>query len=433
MVVGSMSPLDNNETDAAGISPSQSPSSTVVAERPLTPAATLWLGDLQMPAASCVPEEGTGAYEQLAEYGVGPMRQQRIPREYFKMPAEERDAKIWELKEKLGSRLTILGHHYQREEVIKFADFQGDSYKLSLQASTQQDAEFTLFCGVHFMAESANILGDPSKHVILPNLEAGCSMADMAKPEDVEAAWEVLTGLGIDGIVPITYMNSAATLKAFCGRNGGIVCTSSNAARVYDWAFERGDRVFFFPDEHLGRNTAVRKDIPLDQMVVWDPFQPLGGNTEEQLRNARVFLWKGYCSVHARFSVEQIEQARREYPGVNVIVHPECRMEVVQASDFDGSTEYIIDVIRAAPTGTTWAVGTEINLVRRLQAQMPDKTIFCLDPIICPCSTMYRIHPAYMLWVLEHLERGEIVNEIIVEPEIADQARIALDRMLSVP
>ncbi|CAN0214689.1 unnamed protein product, partial [Phaeothamnion confervicola] len=319
------------------------------------------------------------------------------------------------------------------QEVIQFADFQGDSYKLSLQAATQKDAEFTLFCGVHFMAESADILGDPAKRVILPNLEAGCSMADMAKPEDVEAAWETLHGLGIEGIVPITYMNSAASLKAFCGRNGGIVCTSSNAARVYDWAFARGERVFFFPDEHLGRNTAVRKDIPLDQMVIWDPFQPLGGNTEEALRNARVYLWKGYCSVHARFSVEQIEQARRTYPDVNVIVHPECRMEVVQASDYDGSTEYIIDVIRAAPSGTTWAVGTEINLVKRLQDQMPDKTIFCLDPVICPCSTMYRIHPAYMLWSLEHLARGEVVNEVTVDPATADEARIALDRMLSVP
>lgn len=435
MVVDPTFPLSTPESDPAGTLCSSVPSATALVERPreLTPAATLWLGDLQMPAASCVPEEGTGAYEQLAEYGVSPLRQKRIPREYFKMPAEERDAKIWALKEQLGSRLTILGHHYQRQEVIQFADFQGDSYKLSLQAATQKDAEFTLFCGVHFMAESADILGDPAKRVILPNLEAGCSMADMAKPEDVEAAWETLHGLGIEGIVPITYMNSAASLKAFCGRNGGIVCTSSNAARVYDWAFARGERVFFFPDEHLGRNTAVRKDIPLDQMVIWDPFQPLGGNTEEQLRNARVYLWKGYCSVHARFSVEQIEQARRTYPDVNVIVHPECRMEVVQASDYDGSTEYIIDVIRAAPSGTTWAVGTEINLVKRLQDQMPDKTIFCLDPVICPCSTMYRIHPAYMLWSLEHLARGEVVNEVTVDPTTAEEARIALDRMLSVP
>ncbi len=394
---------------------------------------TLWLVEPQLEPASCVPEEGTGAYDQLKAYGVGPLRQQKIDRSYFKMDAEIRDQKIRELREQLGSRLTILGHHYQRDEVIQFADFQGDSYKLSQMAATQTEAEYTMFCGVHFMAESAVILGQPDQKVILPNLEAGCSMADMAKPEDVEAAWSTLKGLGIEGIVPVTYMNSAATLKAFCGRNGGIVCTSSNASRVYDWAFERGERIFFFPDEHLGRNTAVRKDIPQDRMVVWDPFQPLGGNTEEQLRNAVVFLWKGYCSVHARFSVEQIEQARRDYPDVNVVVHPECPLPVVQASDLDGSTEYIIDVVRAAPSGTTWAVGTEINLVRRLQAEMPDKKIFCLDPVICPCSTMYRIHPAYMLWVLEHLVEGELVNQITVDPVIASEARVALDRMLAVP
>lgn len=394
---------------------------------------TLWLVEPQLEPASCVPEEGTGAYDQLHQYGVGPLRQDKIPREYFKMPADERDARIWDLKRQLGSRLTILGHHYQRDEVIQFADFQGDSYGLSKQAAEQTEAEFTLFCGVHFMAESADILGTSDQHVILPNLEAGCSMADMAKAEDVEAAWAELARLGISGIIPITYMNSAASLKAFCGRNGGIVCTSSNATRVYDWAFERGERVFFFPDEHLGRNTAVRKDIAVEEMVVWDPFLPLGGNTEDQLKAARVILWKGYCSVHARFSVEQIDKARSDHPDVNVVVHPECRLEVVQAADFDGSTEFIIDIIRKAPSGTTWAVGTEINLVRRLQNQMPDKTIFCLDPVICPCSTMYRIHPSYMLWALEHLAEGRIVNEVTVDPMIADGARVALDRMLSVP
>ncbi|CAA9548378.1 MAG: Quinolinate synthetase [uncultured Thermomicrobiales bacterium] len=414
---------------------SSSATSTIDDSRPDTSRdkATLWLVDPQMESASCVPEEGTGAYDQLHAYGVEPLQQERIPREYFKMPAEERDARIWALRHELGSRLTILGHHYQRDEVIQFADFQGDSYKLSQQAAVQTSSEFTLFCGVHFMAESADILGGADQHVILPNLEAGCSMADMAKPEDVEAAWNELERLGIAGVVPITYMNSAASLKAFCGRNGGIVCTSSNAARVYDWAFERGERIFFFPDEHLGRNTAVRKGIPTEDMVVWDPFQPLGGNTEAQLRAARVILWKGYCSVHARFSVEQIANARERYPDVNVVVHPECRLEVVQASDLDGSTEYIIDVIRAAEPGTVWAVGTEINLVRRLQQQMPDKTIFCLDPVICPCSTMYRVHPSYILWTLEHLVKGKIVNEIKVETKIAEEARVALDRMLAVP
>jgi quinolinate synthase len=386
-----------------------------------------------MEVASCTPEEGVGAYERLTTYGASPMKQERIPREYFKMPAEERSAKIRALKEELGDRLTILGHHYQRDEVIQFADFEGDSFKLAQLARTRTEAEYTLFCGVHFMAESADILGKPGQHVILPNMEAGCSMADMAKPEDVEAAWAVLAGLGIEDVIPITYMNSAASIKAFCGRNNGIVCTSSNATRVYDWAFERGERIMFFPDEHLGRNTAVKKGIPQEQMVVWDPFQPMGGNTEEELLNAKVILWKGYCSVHARFSVEQIEKARADYPDVNVIVHPECRVEVVQASDCDGSTEYIIDTIRDAPAGTTWAVGTEINLVRRLQNEMPDKRIFCLDPIICPCSTMYRVHPAYMLWVLEHLVRGEVVNEIKVDPETTRDAKIALDRMLSVP
>jgi quinolinate synthase len=423
---------ENLQTRWPSTSKDEAAGATAVLEKPST--ATQWLVNPQMEPESCVPEEGVGAYDRLRQYGVRPLEQQRIPREYFKMPAEERDARIWELRRELGERVTILGHHYQRDEVIQFADFQGDSYKLSQEAAAQTTAEFTLFCGVHFMAESADILGGPDQHVILPNLEAGCSMADMAKSDDVEAAWSVLERLGIsEEVVPITYMNSAAALKAFCGRNGGIVCTSSNATRVYDWAFERGERVFFFPDEHLGRNTAVRKGISEDDMVVWDPFLPLGGNTEEQLLAARVILWKGYCSVHARFSVEQIEKARREYPGVNVLVHPECRLEVVQASDYDGSTEYIIDMVRKAPAGTTWAIGTEINLVRRLQSQMPDKTIFCLDPVICPCSTMYRIHPAYMLWVLEHLVRGEIVNEIKVDPIVTAEAKVALDRMLSVP
>jgi quinolinate synthase len=394
---------------------------------------TLWLADAQLEAASCVPEEGTGAYEQLTDYGVGPIPQQKISREYFDMDPAARDARIYAIKEELGSRLTILGHHYQRDEVIQFADFQGDSYKLSQLAAEQTEADYTLFCGVHFMAESADILGAPHQKVILPNLEAGCSMADMANGDDVASAWESLQELGISGMVPVTYMNSTAEIKAFCGRNGGIVCTSSNAERVFDWAFERGDKLFFFPDEHLGRNTAVKKGFTAEEMVVWDPFKPLGGNTEEQLRAARIFLWKGYCSVHARFSVEQIEKARRDYPDVNVIVHPECRLEVVQASDADGSTEFIIDTIRAAPSGSTWAVGTEINLVRRLQSQMPDKTIFCLDPVICPCSTMYRIHPSYMLWALEHLLKGEVVNQITVDADVASDALVALDRMLAVP
>ena len=392
-----------------------------------------FLPNPQLPASSCVPEEGTLAYELLERHHVSPLRQKRIPREYFKMPAEERDAKIRALREELGDRLVILGHHYQRDEVIQFADFRGDSWKLSKQAATRTDAEFILFCGVHFMAESADILSGRDQQVILPNLEAGCSMADMAKIDDVEACWDQLTDLGIDGIVPVTYMNSAASLKAFCGRNGGIVCTSSNAANVFDWAYERGERILFFPDEHLGRNTGHLKGVPADEMVVWDPFEPLGGNTPEALRNAKVILWKGFCSVHARFSVEQIEQARRDFPDVQVIVHPECRREVVAASDANGSTEFIIDTIRDAQSGTTWAVGTEINLVNRLNDEMPDKTIFCLDPVICPCSTMYRVHPAYVLWTLEHLVAGEVVNRITVDEATRNDALVALDRMLEVP
>jgi quinolinate synthase len=255
----------------------------------------------------------------------------------------------------------------------------------------------------------------------------------MAKSADVEACWESLAALGIDGVVPITYMNSAASLKAFCGRNGGIVCTSSNAARVFDWAFERGSKLLFFPDEHLGRNTGFAKGIPLDKMVTWDPFQPLGGNTAEALREATVILWKGYCSVHARFTVEQIAGAREAYPDVHVMVHPECRLEVVQAADSNGSTEFIVDQLRAAPSGSTFAVGTEINLVNRMQLEMPDKRIFCLDPVICPCSTMYRVHPAYLLWTLEHLVDGQVVNEITVDPVTKRDALVALDRMLAVP
>ncbi len=392
-----------------------------------------WLVNAQLEPATCVPEEGVGAYDRLDRYGVRSAEQRRIPRAYFKMDAIERDSRIRALRNELGDRLVVLGHHYQRDEVIQFADFRGDSFKLSQQAASQSDAEFILFCGVHFMAESADILSAPHQRVILPNLEAGCSMADMAKAEDVERAWAELAGLGIDGVVPITYMNSAAALKAFCGRNGGIVCTSSNAPRVFDWAFERGEKLFFFPDEHLGRNTGVAAGISTDEMVIWDPFLPLGGNTPEALRAATVILWKGYCSVHARFSVEQIERARAEYPDVRVIVHPECRLEVVQAADDAGSTEYIIDAIRDAPAGTTWAVGTEINLVRRLDAEFTDKRVFCLDPVICPCSTMYRVHPAYVLWVLEHLVEGEVVNEITVDPATRRDALVALNRMLAVP
>ncbi|MEZ4505077.1 MAG: quinolinate synthase NadA [Thermomicrobiales bacterium] len=392
-----------------------------------------WFDNQQLGVAACVPEEGTGAYETLFTYGSTPKKQAKIPRDYFKMPVEERDARTWEARNAIGDKLVILGHHYQRDEVIQFADFRGDSYKLSQEAATQGEADYILFCGVHFMAESADVLGQPHQQVILPNMEAGCSMADMAKPVEVEACWAELKRLGIGNVVPVTYMNSAASLKAFCGKNGGIVCTSSNAERVYDWAFDGGERILFFPDEHLGRNTGLKKGIPLDKMVVWDPFQPLGGNTEQQLRDATVILWKGYCSVHARFTTEQIATARAAYPDVQVIVHPECDYRVVQAADYDGSTEKIINTIRDAPDGTTWAVGTEINLVNRLQKELPGKKIFCLDPVICPCSTMYRVHPAYVLWSLEHLARGEVVNRVEVDPVTKKDALIALERMLLVP
>ena len=411
--------------------------STLISEprvdEPATGTRESWLINPQLPAASCVPEEGTGAYELLHRYDVGPLRQERIPRSYFKLDPVERDARIWALRNQLGERLVILGHHYQRDEVIQFADFRGDSFKLSREAATRTDAEFLLFCGVHFMAESADILSGPNQQVILPNLEAGCSMADMAKPEDVQACWDALAALGIDQVVPITYMNSAASIKAFCGREGGIVCTSSNAPRVFDWAFERGERILFFPDEHLGRNTGVAKGISEDEMVVWDPFKPLGGNSPEALRNAKVILWKGFCSVHARFSVEQIEAARAEFPDVQIIVHPECKLEVVEAADSYGSTEFIIDTIRDAPDGTVWGVGTEVNLVNRLNNEFPNKHVFCLDPVICPCSTMYRVHPAYILWTLEHLVEDKIVNVITVDEETRRDALVALDRMLAVP
>jgi quinolinate synthase len=266
-------------------------------------------------------------------------------------------------------------------------------------------------------------------------MSAGCSMADMADPEDVYACWDELTEAGITGVVPVTYMNSAASLKAFCGKNGGIVCTSSNAPKVYEWAFERGEKLLFFPDQHLGRNTAIKHGIGLDEMAVWDytlPYGSLGGNTLEQLERAKVILWKGHCSVHRRFSVAQIEKARRDYPGVNVIVHPECTMEVVQAADMDGSTEFIARAITNAAPGSAWAVGTEINLVSRLARENPDKTVFCLDPIVCPCATMFRIHPAYLAWTLDELSEGRIVNQVRVDEDTARDAKVALERMLSV-
>jgi quinolinate synthase len=357
----------------------------------------------------------------------------------MKASPEELDLRIRAAKHALGERLVILGHFYQRDEVVRYADFVGDSFQLARAAKTRPKAEAIVFCGVHFMAETADVLSRPDQAVILPNLAAGCSMADMADEDSVMECWEDLEELfgtspdadGRQPVLPVTYMNSSAALKAFCGRHGGIVCTSSNAATVLKWAFERGQRVLFFPDQHLGRNTAKAMGIPLEQMPVWDPRKPMGGVSEQVLRESRVILWHGYCSVHKRFSVEQIEKARAEYPGVRVIVHPECPMDVVDAADEAGSTDYIKTAIEAAPAGTVFAIGTEINMVQRLAKEHPDKTIFCLDPVVCPCSTMYRIHPAYLAWVLEAVERGEIVNRITVPEEIAAPARVALERMLA--
>jgi quinolinate synthase len=358
--------------------------------------------------------------------------QQEIPREYLRLSPEETERRIREARAYLGEKLVILGHHYQRDEVIQYADFTGDSFKLAQHAAAQEGAEYVVFCGVHFMAESADILTDESVRVILPNMAAGCSMADMADPDDVYACWDSVQEAlgGKSTVIPITYMNSAASLKSFTGKNGGLVCTSSNADKAFTWAFERGDKILFFPDQHLGRNTGSAMGIPLDQMVLWNWHKPNGGLTVEQVERAKVILWQGHCSTHQRFSIEQIAKARKEHPGVNVIVHPECRWEVVQAADSNGSTEKIIKTVSEAPAGTTWAVGTEINLVSRLAKANPDKTVFCLDPVVCPCSTMYRIHPAYIAWVLEGLVAGHVVNEVKVDGETRQWSLVALQRML---
>ena len=384
-------------------------------------------------SAFCQTDDELRAKTLEEEFSAG-VRWQKLPVSYMRMSPEELDERIAEARAKLGDSTVILGHHYQRDEVIKYADYRGDSFNLSQYAASQKKAENIIFCGVHFMAETADILSAPYQRVILPNLTAGCSMADMARIDDVLDCWDDLHDeLGDDGdIIPITYMNSTAAIKAHCGRNGGIVCTSSNAPATFDWALERGRRILFLPDQHLGRNTGLKMGIGLDEMVVWNPFKPLGGNTVEELRNARLILWQGHCSVHTRFTVQQIEQARAAHPNVNVVVHPECTMEVVQAADSNGSTEYIKRVVADAAPGSVIAVGTEISMVNRLAAENPDKKIFCLDSVVCPCSTMYRIHPAYMNWVLDGLNEGVVVNQITVDEETAEQARISLDRMLAV-
>ena len=338
-------------------------------------------------------------------------------------------------KAALGDRVFILGHHYQRDEVIAFADVTGDSFKLARDAAARPNAEFIVFCGVHFMAESADILTTPTQAVVLPDLAAGCSMADMAGIAQVEDAWDVFVDAGIaDVTVPITYMNSTAAIKAFCGRNDGAVCTSSNATRALEWAFEQGEKVFFLPDQHLGRNTAVLElGIALEDCVVYDPHKPGGGLTVEQLRAAKVILWRGHCSVHGRFSMQSVDDVRARVPGVNVLVHPECQHDVVKAADYVGSTEYIIKTIEAAPEGSAWAIGTELNLVKRLALAHPDKEIVFLDRTVCFCSTMNRIDLPHLVWALENLAEGNLVNRITVEDDVAHWARVALDRMLALP
>ncbi|GAB2703313.1 quinolinate synthase [Microbacterium marinum] len=372
---------------------------------------------------------------------TGAPRQGELPAEYREASEVELAARIVAAKEVLGDRVVILGHFYQREEVVTHADYVGDSFQLANAALEHPDAEAIVFCGVHFMAETADLLSRPEQAVILPNLAAGCSMADMADIDQVEECWEQLADVygdmetpdadGLLPVIPVTYMNSSAAIKGFVGRHGGIVCTSSNARTVLEWAFARGRRVLFFPDQHLGRNTAKAMGVPLEQMPMWNPRKALGGSTEAQLEDARVILWHGFCSVHRRFTVDQIAAARADHPGVRVIVHPECPMDVVDAADEAGSTDYIRKAIAAASEPTTFAIGTEINLVQRLAAQFPQHEIFCLDPVVCPCSTMYRIHPGYLAWVLEGLVAGEVHNRITVPADVADPARVALERMLA--
>ncbi len=351
--------------------------------------------------------------------------------DYLVMPDAEIAERIEEARKELGSRVVILGHHYQRDDVIAHADLTGDSYQLSVMAS-QTDAEFIVFCGVHFMAESANILGQPHQKVILPDLGAGCSMADMANIEQVEDAWEQLRDIGVlrSKVAPITYMNSTAAIKAFCGRNGGVVCTSSNAVPLFDIYLKEFDKMFFFPDQHLGRNTGAKFGIPLEKMVLWNPHEELGGNTEEELHAAKLILWRGHCSVHGRFKPWHVDQIRKQISGVQVLVHPECAREVVEISDLNGSTSFIINTVEKAPSGSKWAIGTEVNLVNRLQSRFPDKVVCLLAPDLCMCATMYRIAPQNLAWALDNILEGNVVNEITVDDETKHFALVALERMI---
>jgi quinolinate synthase len=357
---------------------------------------------------------------------------------YLAQPDHTMDARIAAAREKLGKDVVLLGHHYQRDEVIRFADFTGDSYKLS-KVAAETDAKYMLFCGVHFMAETADVLGRPWQQVILPDLNAGCSMADMAEIGQVEDCWDSLerariTDEASGGLIPLTYMNSAAAIKAFCGERGGLVCTSSNARGAFEWAFARAGKILFLPDQHLGRNTAFAMGIPLSEMVVWDPYQINGGVSPDRLKAAKVILWKGHCSVHQRFLPEHVDRVRREEPGMQVIVHPECRWEVCQKADDVGSTEHIIQAVERAPEGSSFAVGTEIHLVNRLAKRFAPlgKRVITLDDSGCLCTTMYRISPQHLAWALENLVEGRVVNRIKVDDDVKQWARVALDRMLEI-
>lgn len=359
---------------------------------------------------------------------------QPLPEAYLGLPDDEMALRIGAARAALGERLVILGHHYQRDEVIRFADYTGDSFKLAGAIANHPRADYIVFCGVHFMAESADILALPHQHVILPDLAAGCSMADMAPADQLEICWSELRQVGMaERTVPVTYINSAAAIKSLVGQNGGTVCTSSNAEATLKWAWQQKEKILFLPDQHLGRNTAYKMGVPLDQMVVWDPHEPFGGLTLDQLDQARLILWKGHCSVHVRFTAKQIEQVRREHPGIKVIVHPEVPFDVVQAADDSGSTEYILKTVRNSPAGSTWAVATEVHLVHRLAEEVaPGKTVVSLDQFGCLCSTMFRVSPNHLLWVLDSLVDGDVVNEIVVPEEQKKWAKIALDRMLSI-
>ena len=353
---------------------------------------------------------------------------------YLVLPDRSMDARIAAARAALGEDCVVLGHHYQRDEVIRFSDFQGDSFRLS-QLASQSRGRYIVFCGVHFMAESADILARPGQSVILPDLNAGCSMADMADLDQVESCWQQLTSLGIvdgagRGLTPLTYMNSTAAIKAFCGEKGGSVCTSANTAKAFSWAFAGNPKILFLPDQHLGRNTGYAMGIPLDEMVVWDPYMPCGGQTPERLRAAKVILWKGHCSVHQRFLPSHVDNVRAKYPGINVIVHPECRWEVCQKADGIGSTDKLRALVDAAPAGTRFAIGTEIHLVNRLAKLYPEKPIVSLDDTGCLCATMYRISPQHLCWSLENLVAGQVVNRIAVAEPVKHWARVALERML---